>query len=367
MYRGKWGNWGIMATKKKVLFIVEAMGGGVFTYIVDLANELVNEYDMYIAYGVRPQTPADYKNYFDPKIHLIEVKSFGRSINPAKDFKALVEVKAIAKKVNMDIIHLHSSKAGVIGRLAFDGKKTPVFYTPHGYSFLMQNYKPAKRMMFKIIEIVCAKRKCTTISCSEGEHQETLKLTKCATYVNNAVNLNDLHKMIDRVEIKEHPFTVFTLGRICYQKNPALFNKVAEAMPDVKFLWIGNGELRHELTAQNIEITGWAEREEALKCSMNADVFILTSLWEGLPMSLLESMYMKKPCVVNNVIGNNNVIHNGYNGYVCNSVEDFVRGINDIRDRKAQKYVDKAYKDIFEFYDTKAQAKSYSEIYRKQL
>ena len=46
-----------MAEKKKILYIVEAMGGGVFTYIVDLANELVNSYDMYIAYAVRKQTP----------------------------------------------------------------------------------------------------------------------------------------------------------------------------------------------------------------------------------------------------------------------------------------------------------------------
>lgn len=70
-----------MAEKKKILYIVEAMGGGVFTYIVDLANELVNKYDMYIAYAVRKQTPKNYKDYFDKRIHLIEVKNFGRAIN----------------------------------------------------------------------------------------------------------------------------------------------------------------------------------------------------------------------------------------------------------------------------------------------
>ena len=59
-----------MAEKKKILYIVEAMGGGVFTYIVDLANELVNSYDMYIAYAVRKQTPRKYKDYFDERIHL---------------------------------------------------------------------------------------------------------------------------------------------------------------------------------------------------------------------------------------------------------------------------------------------------------
>ena len=61
--------------KKKILYVVEAMGGGVFTYIVDLANELVKTCDMYIAYAVRPQTPKNYKEYFDDRIHLIEVRS----------------------------------------------------------------------------------------------------------------------------------------------------------------------------------------------------------------------------------------------------------------------------------------------------
>ena len=337
------------------------------TYIVDLTNELVKKYDMYIAYAVRPQTPSDYHTYFDKRVHLTEVKNFKRSINPVKDVKAFYEIKRVVKKINPDIIHLHSSKAGVLGRVAFDGKKIPMFYTPHGYSFLMKNYNPVKRMLFKIIEALCAKRNCMTICCSAGEYQETLKLTRHAIYINNGINVRMLQKMIKKVEVKEHPFTVFTLGRICYQKNPVLFNKVAEAMPDIKFLWIGEGELRNELKASNIEITGWSERDDALKKSMNADVFILTSLWEGLPMSLLECMYMRKPCVVSNVIGNHDVIQNGKNGYVCNSVDDYVHAIKKIRAGKSENIVEKAYKDIFDFYETEVQAKAYSTIYMTHL
>lgn len=350
-------------SKKKILYVVEAMGGGVFTYIVDLANELVNEFDMYIAYAVRPQTPLNYKEYFDKRIHLIEVKSFCREIKPAQELKAIKEVKAIAEEVKPDIIHLHSSKAGVIGRIAFNGKDTPLFYTPHGYSFLMANYKPAKRIMFKAIETVMAKRSCTTISCSLGEHQETLKMTKNATYVNNAINVEDLKRRLDKVEKKNHPFTVFTLGRICYQKNPALFNSIAEKMPDTKFLWIGDGDLREELKSKNIEITGWVNRDEVLKRSMNADVFVLTSLWEGLPISLLEAMYMKKLCVVSNVIGNRDVIHNGQNGYVCSDVDEFVKAIEE----RKEVYVEKAYQDLLENYEVKGQATRYAEIYSRSL
>lgn len=350
-------------TKKKVLYVVEAMGGGVFTYIVDLANELVNEFDMYIAYAVRPQTPKDYKEYFDKRIHLIEVKNFGREINPLKELKALKEVKKISEEVKPDIIHLHSSKAGVIGRIAFDSNKIPMFYTPHGYSFLMTNYNPVKRWFFKMIETVFAKRKCTIISCSPGEHQETLKLTKNATYVNNAINVKDLSKSLSTVKTVDHTFTVFTLGRICYQKNPKMFNEVAKNMPNTRFLWIGDGELRKQLSAPNIEITGWVNREEALKRSMNADVFVLTSLWEGLPISLLEAMYMKKLCVVSNVIGNRDVIHNGDNGYVCDDVAGFAKAIEE----RKEEYIEKAYQDLLDRYETNIQAKRYAEIYRGRL
>lgn len=349
--------------KKKILYVVEAMGGGVFTYIVDLANELVNNFDMYIAYAIRSQTPANYKDYFDKRVHLIEVKSFCREIKPVQELKAIKEVKKFAEEVKPDIIHLHSSKAGVIGRISFNGKDIPLFYTPHGYSFLMQNYKPAKRMMFKAIENVMAKRNCTTISCSLGEHEETLKLTKRAVYVNNAINVNELEKQLSKVEKVDHPFTVFTLGRICYQKNPSLFNSIAEAMPDTRFLWIGEGELRDELKSKNIDITGWVERQKALELSMNADVFVLPSLWEGLPISLLEAMYMKKLCVVSNVIGNRDVIHNGDNGYVCSSVDEYVAAI---KERK-EEYIEKAYQDLLENYETKIQAKRYADIYMERL
>ena len=349
--------------RKKILYVVEAMGGGVFTFIVDLANELVNEFDMYIAYAVRPQTPKNYREYFDDRIHLIEVKNFCREIKPSKEIKAVREVRKIAEEVKPDIIHLHSSKAGVIGRIAFDGEKVPLFYTPHGYSFLMANYKPLKRWVFKMIETVMAKRDCTIISCGPGEHQETLKLTKNATYVNNAINAEELKRNLEKVEKADHPFTVFTLGRICYQKNPKLFNEIAETMPETKFLWIGDGELRDELKAKNIEITGWVDREEALELSMNADVFILTSLWEGLPISLLEAMYMGKLCVVSDVIGNRDVIHNGDNGYVCEGVAEFKAAIEE---RKTE-YIEKAYQDFVEKYETKIQAKQYSEIYKTKI
>lgn len=353
--------------RKKILFVVEAMGGGVFTYIVNLANELVEKYDMFIAYAIRPQTPSDFKNYFDMRIHLIEVKNFVRSINLVKDFKALIEIKKIAQEIKPDIIHLHSSKAGVLGRLAFNGKEAILLYTPHGYSFLMENNTLINRMIFKGIEKVCARRNCMTISCSLGEHQETLKLTKRAMYINNGINMAEIDTLINSIEVKEHPFTVFTLGRICGQKNPKLFNKIAETMPELQFLWIGDGEMRDKLKAPNIKIVGWVERNEALKLSKNADVFLLTSLWEGLPMSLLESMYMRKLCIVSDVIGNRDVIHNGENGFICKTVNEFNAAISTAECGDIKILIENAFTDIERLYNITVMAEQYEKIYSNAI
>lgn len=352
--------------KKRILFVVEAMGGGVFTYIVDLANALVDAYDMYIAYSVRHQTPENYRDYFDPRIHLIKVNNFSRAIIPSRDIKAFWEIKRIAREVQPDIIHLHSSKAGAIGRMAFNGS-TPLFYTPHGYSFLMDNYTPAKRAIFHAIEQFCARRRCTTISCSYGEHLETLRMTRRALHVNNGINIPELQSIASNTTKHDHPFTVFTLGRICGQKDPALFNEIAERMPDVQFLWVGDGDLRDELRSGNITVTGWVDRMLAIGHAVNADAFLLTSRWEGLPISLLEAMYMRKPCIVSDVIGNRDVIHNGKNGYTCQTINEFVQAIKNARTDLTVPLVEAAYQDVMEQYNIKVMAERYREIYEQAL
>lgn len=356
--------------RKRILFVAEAMGGGVFTFLVGLCNELAEYYDIYVAYGIRSQTPDDFRKYFDDRIRLMRVRNFERSIDPRHDLGAFLELRKIADKVKPDLIHLHSSKAGALGRWAFNGKKIPLFYTPHGYSFLMSNYNVTKRLSYRMVEKLSAIRSCTTISCSEGEHRETLKLTKNARFVNNGINVDEMKRMMEAIgECEEESSSIFTLGRICFQKNPALFNEIAMKMPDLHFVWIGDGELRDVLNAPNIEVTGWLNREEAMRKSMSSKIFILTSLWEGLPMSLLESMYLKKLCLVNDVIGNRDVIKTGFNGYVCSTSDDFVRVIRKVLadpDLFA-KIVAQAKKDIEEVYNTRIMASKYREIYEEAL
>lgn len=178
--------------------------------------------------------------------------------------------------------------------------------------------------------------------------------------------MKELQEIVDQTEKVAHPFTVFTLGRICYQKNPTLFNMIAESLPDIRFVWIGDGELREELRSKNIEISGWVDRTTAIEYAVNADVFLLPSRWEGLPISLLESMYMRKVCVVSNVIGNRDVIHNGENGFVCSDTKEFIKAIEEAQNG-ADGFTERAYQDVLNMYNTKAMAKQYSEKYDKAI
>lgn len=73
---------------------------------------------------------------------------------------------------------------------------------------------------------------------------------------------------------------------------------------------------------------------------------------------------MKKICVVSNVIGNKDVIHNGENGFVCNTVDEFVRAISEAKNEITQELSDNAYADILQQYNTKVMAQSYKNIYK---
>ncbi|GAA0043205.1 glycosyltransferase family 4 protein [Lactobacillus amylovorus subsp. animalium] len=351
--------------KKKILYFVEAFGGGVFTYLVNLTNELCDEYDIYIAYGLRKQTPKNFKKYFDKRIHLIKVQNYQRSISLLRDTKALLEMKRIANKVKPDIIHLNSSKAGILGRFLFRNSNVPVFYTPHGYSFLMADISNQKKAFYKLLEKAFAFKNIETIACSKGEYEITKELTSNATYVDNGINLKEFDGInMDHQTNFDH-LKIATLGRISLQKNPVMFNRIAESFPNVDFIWIGDGELRDKLTTPNIKVTGWVDNKTALNYLADTDIFILTSLWEGLPMALLEAMYMKKICIVSDVVGNRDVIHDEQNGYICDSVNDFIKKVKSISTDRLMlpELIKKAHDDVVNHYNSTVMANEYKKIY----
>lgn len=352
----------------KIMHIAEPFATGVLSFLVDITKRQVEEYEVYILWGMRPLTPSNVDKLFDLRVHLIKIDSFKGAIGTVINPKIYVDVYMWYKKIKPDIVHFHSSASGFVGRWALPCSKIPSFYTPHGYSFLMKDGSKLKRLIFWMIEYLSAKRPTTTIACSEGEYKEAVKLSKNATFVNNGINVGLLKPYVRPIDFINRPLKICTSGRVLYQKNPSLFNEIAKLLPDAQFIWIGEGELKSQLTSLNVKVTGWVNREEALQIIEECDFFLLPSLWEGLPLSLLEAMYLKKICIVSNVIGNRDVIRTGENGLICNSAKEYADVIINISNGKidGKQLSEIAHADVTKNYNVDLMAEKYSVIYKKK-
>ncbi len=358
---------------KKVVHVAESFAAGVYSVIADLTNSLADEYEVVIIYSLREQTPKDFKKDFHQNIRFIRA-DMCRGLNPYNNLKAYFNLKKILKKEKPDIIHLHSSKAGFLGRLAaymnsFDMNN--VYYNPHGFSFLQLNESKIRRNLYYLLEKLAARFGGTIVACSKGEYEEALKLSNKCIYINNGIDLNKIDEIIMKNKLQRDSYknnsriTIGTTGRICHQKNPSLFNQIAEKFPQYDFVWIGQGELRNQLISPNIKITGWLEKQQVMGQLLKLDIFIMTSLWEGMPLSLLEAMYLKRPVIVSNVIGNKDVIQNGINGFVSNDLESYVQDINKLitSDTERERLIEKAFKDVSSEYTKENMIKKYKSLY----
>ena len=352
--------------KKKILHVVEAFGGGIFTFLVDLVNSTSDEFDITIVYALRNETPEDFLKQFKGNVKFIKSKYLQRSVNLKNEFKAVKEIKEIIKNEQPDIIHLHSTKAGIIGRFATNDKNAKILYNPHGFSFLMKDISKLKKWLYWWIEKIMTIKGGYIIACSRGEYNEAVKLSKKSFCINNGINISKIELEIANIQERKvdiNNLKICTVGRINYQKNPQLFNDIAQADQNKSFTWIGDGSLRNQLISSNILITGWKNREEVLKLLNDNDVFILPSLWEGLPIALLEAMYMKKVCIVSNVIGNKDVIKDNVNGFIAKTKEDYIKIINELNLEKIEQITNNARNDIKQNYSTQNMIKEYKKIY----
>ena len=346
--------------------VCEAFGGGVFTYVSQLCNDMCNDFDVFLAYSLRPQTPRNYKELLDKRVCLIQVNSFSVKglTNIPNDIKVIKELRAIERRVKPDIIHLHSSIAGGIGRLAFKGKNNTIVYTPHGYAHILMG-SDKKSVIYKWMEKILGRMNFITLTCCESEDEVAKTLCKRTAYIETGIDLADLSASLNGIEPeKNEKFTVFTLGRACVQKHPQVFNKIAELVPEARFVWIGNGELENLLIAPNIEVTGWKPRKEALAIAKGADVFILCSLGEAIAMSLIENMYIKKLILVSNTMGNKSVIKDGVNGYVCEKAEEYAKRIKAAMKIFPKELPERAYQDVLNIYNTAEMKKKYVKLYK---
>ena len=355
--------------RTKVLHIAEAFGGGVYTMVSSLLCRTCDEVDTYLLYALRPQTPEDYRAQLDSRIHIMEMQHAERKIG-WKDLLNYAEIRRAVRKVQPDIVHLHSAKSGFIGRWAIDMKKYHVLYTPHGYPFLKMDDSALRRKIYYYLEKAAAAKGGLTICCSKGEWEISRSVTVNSVYINNGIELQQKNFPAPHLpDLISDSFRIATMGRICVQKQPHQFQQVADRHPEHRFLWIGDGELRGELKSDNIEITGWVNRERALRYLNESDMFVLFSAWEGLPIALLEAMYLEKVCVAAPIPGIKDVICDGENGFLCDSAQRFDKIIQGIRAGKYnwRKIAQNARETVIQKFTAEQMSDSYKALYKKIL
>lgn len=354
----------IKEMKRTLLHITEVSSGGVLPVIANISNGLIDKYNIVVAYGIRFDTPSNLKKYFDSRVKLIPVKSFTRNLSLKKDIDAMNELKAIVKDVQPDVIHMHSTKAGLVGRVGLFFFKGEKYYTPHGYCFLKKDDSILKRGMYYIAEKTLTCTKCVTIACGKREFELAKKLDKKAKIANNGIDIKHIDNILENGGEEAHRYTVYTAGRIGAQKNPSLFNEIAKSCPNINFVWIGDGENEDKsaLVSKNILVTGFVDKEQVICIAKNCDCYISCSLWEGLPMALLEAMYMGKPCIVSDVIGNNDLVIDGDTGRLAHSKEEFILYIQEAC-YKQEKYNNNAHELVKKEYTIDAMCSQYEKIY----
>jgi len=330
----------------KIVHVVEPFASGIATFVRSLVENLQDDLHI-IVHGEREHliTSAEVKQRF-PKgnVRFIRWKSAQREISFRKDTAAFMELYTILKRlkrqVHIDAVHLHSSKSGFLGRVAcrMAGIET-VIYTPNGAPFFVGN-NSFSNFLYKQLERLGSIFGGRVVCCSPSELKAYNAIGIKALNINNGVDIEErllgpLPRLSNTAEdrksslpeLKPGKFRIVTSGRIVYQKDPALFNAIAtwfEEFDQFEFVWVGDGEDKHELKAKNIVVTGWLPSDDIQDYLAGAHLYLSTSHFEGLPFSVLEALALKKPVLLNDCIGNRDIVQDGLNGDLFQDGKDAV-------------------------------------------
>ncbi|EBF1601375.1 glycosyltransferase family 4 protein, partial [Salmonella enterica] len=256
------------------------------------------------------------------------VRELCREISIINDLKAIKKIYQILRMTNADVVHTHSSKTGVIGRIAakIAGIKR-VIHTVHGFSFPSAKSKRAY-LLYYILEYIVKYFTDALIVLNEKDRriacQKLHYAPKNVYLIPNGVDVSKFTP--DELRHKYSPklLKVIMVGRLWVQKDPSTLLKAVidllERNINIELSFVGDGELRSVLILQaekytnKIKFLGW--RDDIENILPEYDVFVLPSLWEGMPLAILEAMSCGLACVVTNIPGNNDLIKDKHNGYL---------------------------------------------------
>lgn len=275
-----------------------------------------------------------------------------RKLSLKNDLRCLFQVLRIARKEMPDLIHCHSAKGGFIGRLVGALTKTKTLYTPHAFSFLSTPSRTKQRIYLMLEKTV--KFHSYLLACSESERRMGMDVVGYAkshallwhnsvpdaslkssntqiTQIDADGNISEKQRtQRDNVKVANERFIAY-IGRPCYQKNPFflldVIKKVSEKDASLKFYLLGVGyhspdllEMKQRIDTlgigKQIRLVPWLNHEDCMEYVRQSMFYLTCSLYEGLPLSVIEAMSLGKAILASDVVGNRDCVRNGQNGYI---------------------------------------------------
>jgi len=322
----------------KVLRVIARLNvGGPALHAVLLTSRLdPTRYQSLLVTGVEDPREGNYLTLRGISLeHLTTLPGLGREIRPFRDLQVLVQLIRLIRRTRPRIVHTHTAKAGVLGRLAAHFAGVPlIVHTYHGHVFHGYFSRPKTRVLLAI-ERWLARRTDRLLTVSERVRGELLALGVGRPERLTAMPLGlELDRFLDSDRIRGQLRAELGLGpsaplvgivaRLVPIKAHEIFlravSSVAREIPESRFLVVGDGERRTELEAlgralglaRRLQFLGW--RSDVERIYADLDLVVLSSRNEGSPVSLIEAMAAARPVVATRVGGVPDVVEDGATG-----------------------------------------------------
>jgi glycosyltransferase involved in cell wall biosynthesis len=266
---------------------------------------------------------------------LVVVPALGREIRPGRDLQALLQLVRLLRSIRPQIVHTHSSKAGILGRMAARLARVPVVvHTVHGFSFSpLQPF--FTRNFFRLAEKACRSLTDHFVFVAQADLDRARELKLAGENVSLIRSGFPMEKFLARgnapaararFNLPADAFVCGTIAPFKEQKGLLRLVRIAARViarnPAAFFVIAGDGELRPQLEAE-IERLGIAGRfrlpgfiRDVENAMDGFDIGVSTALWEGLPQSLVQLRLKKKALVASDIPGNREVVRDGDNGFL---------------------------------------------------
>jgi len=299
----------------KILHIAEYAKGGVYTYINELASRQQYIHDVYILASKRKSEPK-----FDIGTDKIFYYDYDR--HPKYFLKTMLYYNKMINKIKPDIIHIHSTFAGLLCRLLFfiKNKKASIIYSPHGWSFTM-DVSWFKKKIYALIEKLLTVKTDMIINISQSQQDEAIKFginSKKMVVIYNGVP--ESSHSIQSLKFDNNKIHILFVGRWDKQKGiDILFRAIKEINDDnLEFHIVGEqvlSDVKLDIPPQ-VKSYGWLDKDEIDQYYQASDCVIVPSRWEGFGLVAIEAMRNKKAVIASNRGALPEIVENNVNGLI---------------------------------------------------